>query len=646
VTGGVPTGFSSQTFEVQRSDDSGVTWAGIRNGVLAPDSTYVAVVKDYEAPRGVTVQYRARAIGVTGSEQIASQWGGERPWEALMRQAVWYIDANVAPGGQTVVNQGTGGSALDARLGSGTGADTNDPKLLTYDPAEGAYVYFPGTTTDYMSVPDEAALDLTGDFDLRARVALDDWTPAATTFIAGKIESYMLNVNTDGTLLLWCYIPGFAGAASTVPTGTADGAARWVRVTRASSSGDVKFYTSDDGVAWTQLGATVSLGAGALTPSAYGFFAGSRAAATTPMKFYRAIVKNGIDGLTVLDVDTSVITSGAATSFTAQSGQTVTINRATLGWKAAAVVAPVWLFGTDDYMEVPDNSLLDFGAIDSFTIAAVYRVWGTPSSRFVIAKKPGLADNTAGYVIYEDSGYAALRYADGSAEGVTFGSRTAGMINTVSAVRTVASDTFILSANGTPLNVGGSQTDPTTGSFANAGPLRVGRPNTTGTAYMDMEFIAAAVFRRALTADEVTVISDGYQAWTNNYPQLAIPNDGAWWVKSITAPSLNRAAVRVLAGLDEEVAEDTGVFRPKGRSTALVVAGSIYGRDGTYRIATLGEDEWNAVYALIRHQGVLLVQDPAGGQKYIRVTGRRIKTTGAVGALRREAELVYVEVDG
>jgi hypothetical protein len=203
----------------------------------------------------------------------------------------------------------------------------------------------------------------------------------------------------------------------------------------------------------------------------------------------------------------------------------------------------------------------------------------------------------------------------------------------------VAADTVVGYSAGQALS---GSTDTTTGTLENSSAVRIG----STSAPPDMEFTAAAVFRRALTADEVTVISSGYQAWANEPAQLAVPNDGTWWVKSITAPSLNRAAVRVLAGLDEEVAEDTGVFRPKGRSTALVVAGSIYGRDGTYRIATLGEDEWNAVYALIRHQGVLLVQDPAGGQKYIRVTGRRIKTTGAVGALRREAELVYVEVDG
>ena len=94
-------------------------------------------------------------------------------------------------------------------------------------------------------------------------------------------------------------------------------------------------------------------------------------------RFYRAQVLDGIDGTTVLDVDTSVVTSGSDTSFPALTGQTVTINRSTSGRKAVAVTHPLWLFGTDDYMEVADNDLIDFGASDSFTVLAVVRQWAT-----------------------------------------------------------------------------------------------------------------------------------------------------------------------------------------------------------------------------------------------------------------------------
>lgn len=127
---------------------------------------------------------------------------------------------------------------------------------------------------------------------------------------------------------------------------------------------------------------------------------------------------------------------------------------------------------------------------------------------------------------------------------------------------------------------------------------------------------------------------------------VTVTNDGGWWLKAITAPTLNVGAVRILEGLDELIEEDLGIFRPKGRSTALVVSGTIYGRDGTYRIVTSTSSEWDDVYAIARHQGTILVQDPFGEQKYIRLVGRRWVTTGAVSALRRQLDLAYVEASG
>jgi hypothetical protein len=127
---------------------------------------------------------------------------------------------------------------------------------------------------------------------------------------------------------------------------------------------------------------------------------------------------------------------------------------------------------------------------------------------------------------------------------------------------------------------------------------------------------------------------------------VTVTNDGSWWMKAITAPSLNVGEVRILEGLDELIEEDLGIFRPKGRTTALVVSGSLYGRDGTYRIVTSTTAEWNAIYPVARHQGTILVQDPFGDQKYVRITARKWQTTGAVTALRRQLDLSYVEASG
>lgn len=63
-------GYSSQYFDIQRSDDDGVTYKTIRNGEeLTPNASFVATAVDYEAPRGEVAYYRARAVAVNASDQ-------------------------------------------------------------------------------------------------------------------------------------------------------------------------------------------------------------------------------------------------------------------------------------------------------------------------------------------------------------------------------------------------------------------------------------------------------------------------------------------------------------------------------------------------------------------------------------------------
>lgn len=126
---------------------------------------------------------------------------------------------------------------------------------------------------------------------------------------------------------------------------------------------------------------------------------------------------------------------------------------------------------------------------------------------------------------------------------------------------------------------------------------------------------------------------------------VTITQDGLWWFKAIDKPSLNTSAVRVLNGLEEEQTEDIGVFRPIGRTRAIVIAGTMYGRDGSYRVVTLTPEEWTSIYAVLTHQGTLLIQDPFGAQKYVRITSRAFNTTGAASAPRRESTIGYVEVE-
>ena len=264
----------------------------------------------------------------------------------------------------TINNLGAAGSLLPTTVGSSTAADSNDPKFLDHTGTN--YVYLPGVNGNYLSVPDAAALDITGDIDVRGYIAADSWTPTSNVIIAKEqttsTRSFRFTYQSDGKLYFTWSADGSAIiiTASTVATGLAAGTAKWVRATLDVDNGaggyDIKFYTSDNGTSWTQLGTTQT---GGSTTSIFSGSSqveiGSRLAGTADLqtgKIYRAQVLDGIDGTKVLDVDTSVITAGSATSLTAVTGQTVTINRSTSGRKTVAVTQPTWLFGTDDYMEV------------------------------------------------------------------------------------------------------------------------------------------------------------------------------------------------------------------------------------------------------------------------------------------------------
>jgi len=294
--------------------------------------------------------------------------------EHLLKTAAYYIDAiDSSSSGQTIDNLGTAKDLLPTTVGSSTSADSNDPVYLSHTGTN--YVYTPGVTNNNLSVPDAAALDITGDIDLRWYGALDDWTPSSAQALISKRtssnHSYELYVDTNGTLAFTWSTDGTTGIFknSTSATGVADGSAKWVRVIldvdNGSTQNEVKFYTSDNGTSWTQLGTTVT------TAGVTSIFSGTAevcigARSTTSAneimagKHYRAQIFNGIDGTKVLDVDTSVINNGSATSFTAVTGQTVTINRSTSGRKTVAVTQPTWLFGTDDFMEV-NNRYMDSG---------------------------------------------------------------------------------------------------------------------------------------------------------------------------------------------------------------------------------------------------------------------------------------------
>ena len=85
-------------------------------------------------------------------------------------------------------------------------------------------------------------------------------------------------------------------------------------------------------------------------------------------------------------------------------------------------------------------------------------------------------------------------------------------------------------------------------------------------------------------------------------------------------------------------------FRPLGESYPIVVSGPIQGQDGLYVIKTVNTTEWNNIFPLINHQGIILAQDPYGNQKYIRIVSRDWSAANQGANVHRDVNIRYVEV--
>jgi len=225
----------------------------------------------------------------------------------------------------------TAGQRTDTAATNGTAAE------FGYDGED--FVLLPGASGDYVSTPDAAALDITGDIDLRVRVALNDWTPAAeSTLIAkytatGNQRSYALAVTTTGALIFRWSEDGTAEKTETSSANLgslAAGATTWVRATLDADVGGtdatVSFYTSDDGVTWTALGTPQAVGA---TTSIFSSTAvlelGGQTLGTVNRlagKLFRAQVLSGIAGTSVA----APVASAATDSVTDATPRTWTVN--------------------------------------------------------------------------------------------------------------------------------------------------------------------------------------------------------------------------------------------------------------------------------------------------------------------------------
>lgn len=174
------------------------------------------------------------------------------------------------------------------------------------------YISLPGSNGDFVSTPDAAAFSALSDFSVAVYLSMNDWTPAATSFLMchNGNRSWTLALATNGTLRLQLSNTDVAfqtQAFSTVAPTVSDGTAIWLLVTRETVAGNIKFYTAPSNAyavpaigSFTQLGTTVG-GALALplwdgTDTLVVGANGSAGTSTAAGKVYRSTLYSGVYG--------------------------------------------------------------------------------------------------------------------------------------------------------------------------------------------------------------------------------------------------------------------------------------------------------------------------------------------------------------
>lgn len=313
---------------------------------------------------------------------------------------------------------------------------------------------FNNSTSTFLSTPDSVASSVTGSIDIRVKAALDSWQPAGSSVLCGKWggagRAYNLGVLATGALQLLISADGSATktATSTAFVPYTAGATGWVRTTYNSGTGEVLFYTSTDGVTWVQLGASVSIAAGAIFDTTDGLRVGINGFAAVALAgiVYQVQILNGINGPVVALMDprqasetTTTWTSGTGEVWTINGGaqlvgnyslfqNTASARPAVLGWDGLNYGYLNGVAG--NYYSTPDSTAVDITGDLDLRILLAMPDW-TPSADSAVLSKYTTTGNQRSYrlAVLSSSGQLFFQW---SADGVVASSATSTAAPTVS----------------------------------------------------------------------------------------------------------------------------------------------------------------------------------------------------------------------
>ncbi len=397
------------------------------------------------------------------------------------------------------------GNNHHAQLGSTSSDDTNDPTPLRY--AGERFVWLPGTGTNELDLGDIATFDApAGGVRMKIDLELDDYSSGASQVLVFKRsgnDGYMCEITATGDLYARAGNGSDQRAGGLSPlTPFVDGQRYEIEVVFEVGVGWELFV---DGVS---NDTNAKLAAGEITGTATPLYVGSAGgSAVCQGNIFSASVAE-FGGTLLADVNLADATEPFATFTERANGATVTINRSSSGYVSTVVDMDMLVLSTDDYLVVADHDDLDFGASDDFTLMIVARSHDTtPVAAGVLASKKVGLGTAAGYVMYLNTAngvYGLL--GDGTVS--PYDNNTAvsdGALTTAALVRNVPDDDVEVFLDG--VGSGSAATDTTTATLANGTDFLIGAHGSPGS-FFEGQFVAAALFRQALTDEQILAVSD------------------------------------------------------------------------------------------------------------------------------------------
>lgn len=257
------------------------------------------------------------------------------------------------------------------------------------DPQPVGELALPALEGAYASTPDTAALDITGDIDIRLGIEPATWRPGLLNVLAAKYfstdgnRSWVVYRLADGTLRLrWSSDGITTTTVSSTEVVPADAGRIVVRVTldvdNGAAGNDVTFYIADTIAGpWTQLGTTVTTaGTTSLASTSQevtiGAGSGGDVVFSDGERYSGAMfafeLRSGIGGtvvtdpdFTVLDADTTSFTDAAGRTWTLQGDAAIVVRDPSIRGSVTAVSwVPTWdETGYDARMAVRGAGILE-----------------------------------------------------------------------------------------------------------------------------------------------------------------------------------------------------------------------------------------------------------------------------------------------